>query len=38
MQVALRVLFERLPRLALAEPPVFRNAWHFRGVNALVIA
>ena len=38
MQVALRVLFERLPRLALAEPPVFRNAWHFRGVNTLVTA
>jgi cytochrome P450 len=38
MQVALRVLFERLPGLSIAEPPAFRDAWHFRGLNDLQVA
>jgi unspecific monooxygenase len=35
LQVGLRVLFERLPRLALAEPPRWRDTYHFRGLEAL---
>ncbi|MFM9023872.1 MAG: cytochrome P450 [Planctomycetaceae bacterium] len=38
MQVALRVLWERLPGLALAEPPRVKDAWHFRGLEALRLA
>jgi cytochrome P450 len=37
MQVALRVLFERLPGLRIQEPPRVRDAWHFRGLEALRI-
>lgn len=35
LQVALPLLFRRLPRLALAEPPRYRNAYHFHGLEAL---
>jgi len=35
MQVALPILFRRLPRLALAEPPRYRDSYHFRGLEAL---
>ena len=35
MQVAVRVLFERLPGVAVAEPPRVKDAWHFRGVESL---
>jgi cytochrome P450 len=35
MQVALRVLWERLPGLALAEAPRVKDAWHFRGLESL---
>jgi cytochrome P450 len=38
MQVALRVLFERLPDLAIEEPPRVKDAWHFRGVESLRVA
>lgn len=38
MQVAIRVLFARLPGLALAEPPRVRDAWHFRGLESLRVA
>ncbi len=38
MQIALRVLFERLPRIALVEQPRVRDAWHFRGLEALRLA
>jgi cytochrome P450 len=37
MQVALPLLFERLPRLALAEPPRYRNAYHFHGLERLKV-
>ncbi len=37
MQVALPLLFERLPRLALAEPPRYRNAYHFHGLESLKV-
>ena len=35
LQVALRVLFERLPKLRLAEEPRFRDSWHFHGLESL---
>jgi cytochrome P450 len=35
MQAALRVLFERLPGLGIVERPRHRDAWHFRGLEAL---
>ncbi len=35
LQVALPLLFRRLPRLALAKPPRYRNAYHFHGLEAL---
>ncbi len=34
-QVALRVLFERLPGLKIEEPPRVKDAWHVRGLEAL---
>ena len=37
MQVALPILFERLPNLRLAAPPRYRNAWHFHGLEALQV-
>lgn len=38
MQVALPLLFRRLPRLALTEPPVYRNAYHFHGLERLKVS
>lgn len=35
MQVALPILFQRLPKIELAEEPVYRNAYHFHGLEAL---
>ena len=35
LQIALPILFARLPGLRLMEPPVFRDAYHFRGVERL---
>lgn len=35
MQAALKVLFERLPRLRLAEEPRYRDIYHFHGLEAL---
>lgn len=37
LQVSLRALFERLPRLALAEGPVVRDIYHFRGLERLMV-
>ena len=37
LQAALKVLFDRLPRLALAEEPRFRDSWHFHGLERLVV-
>jgi cytochrome P450 len=37
LQVALKVLFERLPHLALAEEPRFRDSWHFHGLERLAV-
>lgn len=38
MQVALRVLFARLPGMHVTEPPRVKDAWHFRGLEALRVA
>jgi cytochrome P450 len=35
LAVALPILFARLPRLRLAEPPLYRDAFHFHGLEAL---
>ena len=37
MQIALPLLFERLPKLALAETPRYRNAYHFHGLESLKV-
>ena len=38
LQVALPILFERLPGLRLAEPPRYRDSYHFHGLEALKLA
>lgn len=35
--IALQVLFERLPQLALAEIPVVADTWHFHGLERLLV-
>jgi unspecific monooxygenase len=35
LRVAMDVLFRRLPGLALSEPPRYRDAYHFHGLEAL---
>ena len=37
LQVALKVLLDRLPHLALAEEPRFRDSWHFHGLERLMV-
>ena len=37
MEMALPLLFQRLPKLALAEPPRYRNAYHFHGLESLKV-
>ncbi len=37
MEIALPLLFQRLPRLALAEAPQYRNAYHFHGLESLKV-
>lgn len=37
MQVALPLLFQRLPKLALAGTPQYRNAYHFHGLESLKV-
>ena len=37
MQIALPLLFQRLPKLALAEAPKYRNAYHFHGLESLKV-
>lgn len=36
MEVALKVLFQRLPGIRLAEEPVYRDTYHFHGLQRLV--
>jgi cytochrome P450 len=37
MQIAMKVLFNRLPKLRLAEPPRYRDSYHFHGLESLVL-
>ena len=37
LQVALKVLFDRLQGLVLAEEPRFRDSWHFHGLERLMV-
>src|SRR5439155_12755173 len=37
MQVALPILFKRLPGLRLAAAPSYRNSWHFHGLESLPV-
>ncbi|MER8526169.1 cytochrome P450 [Mesorhizobium sp. M0814] len=37
LQVSLKTLFERLPRLRLAEQPRFRDTYHFHGLETLAV-
>ncbi|MFZ1681281.1 MAG: cytochrome P450 [Rhizobiaceae bacterium] len=37
LQTGLKVLFDRCPGLALAEPPRYRNSWHFHGLERLEV-
>ncbi len=37
MEVGLQVLFERLPKLQLAGTPVYRDAYHFHGLEKLLV-
>lgn len=38
LAVALPILFARLPDMRLAEPPVFADRYHFRGLERLLLA
>lgn len=37
LRIALQVLFERLPNLALAETPHYQDAFHFHGLQSLKV-
>ena len=37
LQVSLRALFERLPQLRLAATPLYRDSYHFHGLEALKV-
>ena len=38
LQVALRVLFNRLPALRIAQPPVYADIYHFHGLEQLILS
>ncbi|GGF51728.1 Cytochrome P450 [Mameliella alba] len=38
LQIALPILFERLPALRLAEPPQYANLYHFHGLERLRVS
>lgn len=38
LEIALSTLFRRLPGLRLAEPPQYRNAYHFHGLESLKVS
>ncbi|HLH49770.1 MAG TPA: cytochrome P450 [Roseiarcus sp.] len=37
LEIVLPILFERLPGLALAEPPRYRDSFHFHGLESLPV-
>jgi cytochrome P450 len=38
LQVSLKVLFDRLPMLRIAEEPAYRDSYHFHGLEQLMVA
>jgi len=38
MQVAIKTLFDRLPNLRLATPPVYKDVYHFHGLDRLDVS
>ena len=38
LQEAMKVLFERLPKLRIAEPPRYGNVYHFHGLERLMVS
>jgi unspecific monooxygenase len=38
MLEAMKVLFERLPRMRLAEAPRYKDVYHFHGLERLLVA
>ena len=38
LQIALPILFERLPGLHLTEPPTYADVYHFHGLKRLMVA
>ena len=38
LQIALPILFDRLPNLRLAEPPRYADVFHFHGLERLLVA
>jgi unspecific monooxygenase len=38
MEIGLQVLWERLPKLRLVTPPQYRDAYHFHGLERLLVA
>jgi len=38
LQVALPILFQRLPGLRLAEAPAYADVYHFHGLKRLVVS
>lgn len=38
LQVALPILFERLPKLRLAQAPLYGDVYHFHGLTALLVS
>ena len=38
LQEGLKALFARLPGLRLAEPPIYRDVYHFHGLDKLLVA
>ncbi len=37
LQIALPILFERLPGLSLAAPPLYKDVYHFHGLDRLML-
>ncbi len=37
LQIALPILFQRLPRLRLSEPPQYADLYHFHGLERLIV-
>ncbi|MCR9148899.1 MAG: cytochrome P450 [Rhodobacteraceae bacterium] len=37
LQISLPILFDRLPRMGIAEKPVYANLYHFHGLERLVL-